>query len=900
MSILWRSWLIVVAILALILSILAVLVSLQHDSILASLVKQRLSVVAQSTASSFQPAVDIGLPLSMLRNSQSLLDRARGKDTNAARIWVIDEFGSLIKSSPQSHVHSLEPTMLRTMHSSQRSWVYETPELLISGTNLRSSDGRLAGAIAVSYSKQHFQNISRSLIIALALGGLAIWIVMPFTAWLLLRLKLKDATRGYNQIIELLNRFSVIRDDACLPAEPRADSCVFFAEAIPGFYRKLVQAQIRYQLRDFIHSTEPGRLTLTVQLPSGSLALSLTRHLVPGIALVLLAAVLMFAIYAYERTQQSFEPEQSTRLELIASIVNADIHRAVSVGIPLEKLVGTERYFNGLLRSFPEVSYFAIVSEQLVVQAGKLQQNTFWARDSHNLPGLPITDGQSQIGQIVIRANLHYFTLQLRDVLLDLGVLIVIAVLLAFQVLVVTFSATLTGPFNRLEHLISRQAEGDFSVRLNTFRCSEIDQAGRFLSDRAEQLALSSTATDPPARPPRILQFAYLNDIRLPLFLFACIDALSISFLPVHAQSLHNSFPWLDTTVVTSLPLAGYLLAITFSSPFVRPLLAHTGHKPLLLYASGLTALVHFGLWASGTTAELTLYRTLSGAGFAFLTLSCQDYTLDIAKRSMRTQALGLFTSTLFGGIFAGAAIGGILADRLGPSTVFAIGGLGLLMAAALVGSLLPRQQQTDIPSPAFRLALFQPLCNRSFRLLVLCIAIPSNVLIQAFIAFLLALQMHSLGASAADIGRVLMLFYLVILLVSAVGPRLFSLFLDDWHKPLAGLVISSMALAVTAIWPTYWSMLTAVLGAAIGQAMIRDPTVAVALSLAEHELRHLGNDAVLSSLRTFERSGSLIGLVSIALISSHFGYSWAIAAISIWLALGAAGITLLHQWTSN
>jgi hypothetical protein len=69
---------------------------------------------------------------------------------------------------------------------------------------------------------------------------------------------------------------------------------------------------------------------------------------------------------------------------------------------------------------------------------------------------------------------------------------------------------------------------------------------------------------------------------------------------------------------------------------------------------------------------------------------------------------------------------------------------------------------------------------------------------------------------------------------------------------------------------------------------MIRGPQVSAALSIAESDLRHLGSNAVLGSLRTLERGGSIIGLVLIALLSSHIGYPAAIAAIGVWAIAGA------------
>ncbi len=63
MFILWRSWITFTAIIATVLIVLALLSSLQHNALYSDLIRQRLSVVAQTTADSFKSVVNLGLPI---------------------------------------------------------------------------------------------------------------------------------------------------------------------------------------------------------------------------------------------------------------------------------------------------------------------------------------------------------------------------------------------------------------------------------------------------------------------------------------------------------------------------------------------------------------------------------------------------------------------------------------------------------------------------------------------------------------------------------------------------------------------------------------------------------------------------------------------------------------------
>src|SRR6185295_897562 len=183
---------------------------------------------------------------------------------------------------------------------------------------------------------------------------------------------------------------------------------------------------------------------------------------------------------------------------------------------------------------------------------------------------------------------------------------------------------------------------------------------------------------------PRVMQFSYLNDVRLPLFLFAAADELPLSFFPLFTRSAENPLRWLDIGVVISLPLVGYLVAIMIGSPYARPLADRFGHRNLLLIAMAPALVGHFGLALSDNVLEIIFFRTLIGFGYAIATLAFQDYVLDLLPKEQRVRSLGFVTAALFGGIFAGTALGGILADRLGASAVFYVSA-GLVLTSAIL-----------------------------------------------------------------------------------------------------------------------------------------------------------------------------------------------------------------------
>jgi hypothetical protein len=183
---------------------------------------------------------------------------------------------------------------------------------------------------------------------------------------------------------------------------------------------------------------------------------------------------------------------------------------------------------------------------------------------------------------------------------------------------------------------------------------------------------------------------------------------------------------------------------------------------------------------------------------------------------------------------------------------------------------------------------LLAPMRHLRFAGLVIGIAIPANVLVQAFVSYLVALVLDSLGASPGDIGRTLMSYFVVVALVSPPVAQLTDSRLSPAILALAGATLSGAALLPGAIWPSQWTMLLSVVLAGLGHTMVRGPQVSVAMEIAERDLAHLGPNAVLAALRTLERGGSILGLIGIAAVAGAFGYRIAMLAMAVWVIGGA------------
>ena len=201
MSILWRSWITFTAIIATVLVVLAVLSCLQHNALYSQLIRQRLSVVAQTAADSFQPVVKLGLPISMVRNAREVLARARQTDNRIIAIHAFDQSGHIVHSTQPDHPENVpEKIRLAQAYAEDLQWSVESPTELYSGISIHNAAGATVANIVVVYPKEEFETQTTAVIERIATITLGLLIIFSIAAFLLLRLRLAGAIRALSRL----------------------------------------------------------------------------------------------------------------------------------------------------------------------------------------------------------------------------------------------------------------------------------------------------------------------------------------------------------------------------------------------------------------------------------------------------------------------------------------------------------------------------------------------------------------------------------------------------------------------------------------------------------------------------------------------------------------------------
>ena len=253
------------------------------------------------------------------------------------------------------------------------------------------------------------------------------------------------------------------------------------------------------------------------------------------------------------------------------------------------------------------------------------------------------------------------------------------------------------------------------------------------------------------------------------------------------------------------LVVAAWPAARLVGEPIFGWIADRTNRKPLMVAGLVLSALFVVGpLAVSGAVAFIGM-RALAGAASALYDPAARGYLMDATPEDRRGEAFGLFSAAQNAGFIFGPALGGIAAAITGDvRAVFFVGGIGILVAAAVVAVAVrerphSRREGTDAaaavapdaasPTPAAPSSLWN-------RMLIVAIALNfGNYFAGGVWEVIWSLYMVARGGDLTWIGVTFALFGLPILIVSPFAGRLV-----DRRGPLLFITLGTVIAIVTSL----------------------------------------------------------------------------------------------------
>lgn len=664
--------------------------------------------------------------------------------------------------------------------------------------------------------------------------------------------------------------------------------------------------------------------------------------------LVLVPPVAWISHEATNEFSRGLIPEMDKKAEAIGRDLGRSIERAVGYGIPLDRLEGMAPFFAPVLGANPELRHLAVTDaegrllfvegvegEALSVALGRAgfrpDQSAAGKVDTDDFidMAVPLTVKGARVGHIHVGVEQNYVAGRLKEILVDLGVVTLVAILAAAEILLFVVTFNVTGPMRVVAAVMERVRRGDFTAAAGI---ATEDEVGRFVRSfngairLADQLyrrleayidEVKTAHFDPgvvekvkdiesrvrflfrfaPAGRQEVVNEHQATDIRLPLFLFVFAEEISRSFMPLYLRDIQAPIPGLSPEMVIALPIALFMLVIALASPPAALMAARVGARRVFLVGL-VPATIGFVMSALAVSIyDMILWRMLTALGYAFITMACQGYIAQVTKQQSRARGLGVYVGAVLTAGVCGTGIGGVLAERVGYRATFMVAALLTVITAVLIWRLLdqvhPPEAGAGRPAPRKR-DFLRLLRNWRFSALVVFAAIPAKIALTGFLFFLVPLTLsRGPDMDLGDLARIMMGYPISVVLLSPLAARLTDRMGRKAVLPaISGLLGGGALLLPLAIEPVQ-ALPLAILLLGVSHGLSAAPQLAIIPDLCWTECRIIGQTNVLAFLRLTERIGSVVGPLLAAALIPAFGNEGAIIALG-WVVLGLSTVFAL------
>lgn len=868
---------------------------LQFNQIRAELERERIAILAERVAAPFEAATRIGLPLSSVRNADALLERARQLDRSIEAIFVLSPQGEMLRSVGAPAEETTEPRfMTGAVPAAGKYSFIETTRGYHFGRSLFDATGRPAGGIAIHFSGQESRLASWAMAGQLIVSGLLFALGMVPVIWASLRLVLRRRTAAFAEFAHEIQVFETQGWRGQAPANVASKNATTPLRAL------LASAEMQYRRGIESASRDAGIKSYPSTQAPALLGTGLQTPVVLVLGTILAAAIGFFSILTINAFNSAITPDLESRTQLIGGLIRGELQRALDLGVPIQALGGLTTYLDETLQDFPEIAHISIIGS-----GGDIIAQTERAVASTRLDGaatlsglgiatmvtdLPVLVGSEFAGNIRIEGNPRFFQTRLRDVLLDVAVLALAVMLVGLEITLAMLAATVWKPHARIMALLAEQSHGRFDHLVPEAGPPEWRRLARRLNDRVIDLGARFVVSDSGRRrnaaPARQLRLSHSSDIRLPLFLLAFGTEMTASFLPIFAAGAARP-DWLPGGVAAAAPLFLYLLCVSALTPLAGTISNRIGARPLFLASVPPIILALSWMSLSHDITSVSLARGAVAAFYALASIAAQEFALRADPAGNVGRVVGTFVGLILGGTFCGSVTGAVVAGRFGYGTAILAGAV-IILGAGIASYMVMRGPATDaVPraAPATAAIAAASRLPRAFVALVLGIAMPASAVTAAFVWYYTPLSLASDGLRPADIGRVVMLYYLAAILlgpfVLPYADRKFAVALC-----LGGALLSGAALLSLSTGQGMWITAGTVAVVGIGHTMLRAPVYALARGLTSGAARSI----VL--LRLTERLGAIAGIAFAAAMMSRA------TAAAIPATLGLMVVTGLFYFT--
>ena len=658
------------------------------------------------------------------------------------------------------------------------------------------------------------------------------------------------------------------------------------------------------------------------------------------LVLVVTLALLVNAALSHRMFGRALTPQMAAKVASVGASVRALAFKWDNNGVDLRELYGVRQRFAEAMVEGPEISYMAIADPDGTIlfesdattpalaahfksdEVRTLLKSAIYAGQPERVGDLyvvsmPMVSATRPLGTLHLGVDTRFIDHLVLETLYDLGVVLVVTLFLTLEFLHFIAGAKFDSSLRSLGEAFGRGLAGDFTARphkasdpafdrllvgieaalaranqaygtlarrvTQSLHAPAHDRLPGVVAARAGIAALAQRCRFGVDRLPESGDDARIARVRAPLFMFMLAEELTRSFVPGYVTELLVPVPGLSAPIVIGLPIAVFMLIVAIGQPFLGVYCQRVGHRQAMLVGAATAAVGFVASALAHNVLDLLLWRSLCALGYAMVFVSGQAFVLEYASASTRVRSFAVFVGAIMAASVCGPSIGGILADNIGPRATLGIAA-ALAACSMIVIRLLPRQASSGAARDSARIPtageIVSLLKNARFMSVTGLAAVPAKVLLTGVCFYLVPLHMLSMGSSQAMVGRILMIYGVVMVVFAPVAAS-FATTVGRMHWLVGGgLIISGAgAMALLAGGGNAWVFIAVTL-IGVGQAMSISAQSALVSEHCPAEIGEMGSGVVYGVYRLLERLGNAAGPLLAGAAALLFGYRMSFVAL--------------------
>ncbi len=574
-------------------------------------------------------------------------------------------------------------------------------------------------------------------------------------------------------------------------------------------------------------------------------------------------------------------PQEQRKAETIGNQISDKVNYLLENGVPYDRIRGLSVTYEAIQNKNTSVQYIGVVTLQGTNEHERAtvsgQFNTERdLQESFNLYSVPITKGGFTLAKVVVGIDPTVMAKSLQEILLDIGAILVVSALLATELILFIVSYTLTSPLATLKEVIEQGVRGNFNLGMRIKFKDEVGRLGEKLNALLDRARLKNPNYNAKGNT-ELLSSVSVNFVRPPLFLLVFSESMSLSFFPAFVDSMYEPIAGLSKSMIIGLPISVFMAIWALSLPFAGQWSDKVGRRHAFIVGSVITAV---GLLLTSAASNLWFLlgaRCFTAVGYGLVFITAQGFVTDNTGAHNRTKGMATFLSGFFSGSLCGAAIGGILSDRIGYQFTFVLSAFLSLASALFVMQFFARNEEPEKDVNATKLSFKdfgQLLKNPYFIIITFFSAIPAKATLTGFLYYSAPMFMKDqLDVSQSSAGRVLMAYGLAIIVISPLSAWLVDYFKRKRTFMALGGLLSGGALCSLYLLPTQQGILLSVLLLGIAHAIGVAPQIALLTELIEGKV-NVTMGKVIGIFRMTERIGNIAGPLVAAALITMVGYN--------------------------